>query len=352
MPREDLGRLRALDVDDVEAEGCLHRRGDFARTDPERHVLELLDHDAAPEPAQLTALRCRRAVIRESLRGRGEVCAMPELDHQRFGALERLQARRRIRRRLDDDLSKRNRRRSLGLLILVLVPEFPHLCFRRRDGPELALLPLRFDQTLRKQLPALLVAQPPPPFFDGAKPRLPDLIAKVVLGAELLADVLVGLLHLIEDFLIGDFDRRIALRVLHQDFQLYQPVQNLAPERREPRGVGRQRHPLRLLLNHFFVDLRRQDGARAHDRDDAIERLVRCRWLLRGGGRDHGQKNENRFHRGGRPLGWWRAVSIGGGPGAGVIRGGPPPACPESARSSPPRSAARRIPASSTLQRP
>ena len=34
--------------------------------------------------------------------------------------------------------------------------------------------------------------------------------------------------------------------------KLDQPVQNLAPERREPRGVGRQRHPLRLLLNHCW----------------------------------------------------------------------------------------------------
>src|SRR5207247_5955752 len=164
-----------------------------------------------------------------------------------------------------------NRWRSPPLVVLFLLPEFPHLRLGPRDGAALALPPFPFDPPLCEELPPLLVPQPPPPFLDGAKPRLADLVAEVVLVAELLADVLVRLLDLIEDFLISDFDRRIALGLLHQYFQLDKPVQHLAPQRRATGGVGRQRHPLRLLLDHFFIDLRCKDGPRAHDCDDAIE---------------------------------------------------------------------------------
>src|SRR2546428_3076510 len=343
MTGEDLGRLRALNVDAVEAERCPHRKRDFSGPEPERHILELLDHNAAPEPAQLTALRRGRAVVRESLRRGGKVRAVPQLHHQRLGALQRPLPRRRIRDRLDEDLPERDRRWPLGLLTLVLRPDFPHLRFGRGDGSELALLPLRFDQTLREELPALLVAQPPPPLLYGTKPCLPDLIAEVVLGGELFTDILVRLLYLIEDLLIGDFDRRVALRLLHQDFHFDQPIQNLSPQRRETGGVARERLPLRLLLDHFLIDLRRQDRTRAHDGDDPIERLVRCRPLLRlnGGDGARGQQGENDFHRGDRappPGEGCRAVSIGGGPGAGVMRGAPPlpPPPPPPPRASPP----------------
>src|SRR2546427_2814078 len=237
MAREDLGRLRPFHIDDVEAERCFHRKGDLSGPEPERHVLELLDHDAAPEPAQLTVLRRGRAVVRESLRRGAKVPAVPQLDHQRLGALERPQPRGRIRDRLDADLPERNRRRPLGLLILVLLPKLPHLRFCGRDGPELALLPLRFDQTLREELPALLVTQPPPPFLYRSKPRLPDLIAEIVFGGELLTDILAGLLYLIENLLISDFDRRIALRLLHEDFYLDQAIQNRAPQRRDRKST-------------------------------------------------------------------------------------------------------------------
>jgi len=59
------------------------------------------------------------------------------------------------------------------------------------------------------------------------KPRLPDLVAKVAFRRELLADVLVGLFDLIEHLLVRHLDRRITLRLLHQDLELDQAVENL-----------------------------------------------------------------------------------------------------------------------------
>src|SRR5256885_12001857 len=51
VARQDLGRLRALHLDDVKAELGPHDVGDRARPQAKRDVLELLDHHAPPEPA-------------------------------------------------------------------------------------------------------------------------------------------------------------------------------------------------------------------------------------------------------------------------------------------------------------
>ena len=56
MARQHLGRLDSLHLDDVIAEFGLDWIGDFPRSQPERHVLELLDHRAAAEPPQLATL--------------------------------------------------------------------------------------------------------------------------------------------------------------------------------------------------------------------------------------------------------------------------------------------------------
>ena len=46
VPRLDLAGLDPLDLDDVVAEGRLHRIGDDAGLERERHPLELRHHDA------------------------------------------------------------------------------------------------------------------------------------------------------------------------------------------------------------------------------------------------------------------------------------------------------------------
>src|SRR2546425_7985350 len=68
VARQDLRRLRALHLNDVEAELGAHHVGDGARPQAERDVLELLDHHAAAEPPQRAALLPRDAVRRVLLR--------------------------------------------------------------------------------------------------------------------------------------------------------------------------------------------------------------------------------------------------------------------------------------------
>src|SRR5438046_622917 len=89
-----------------------------------------------------------RSVSGASSARRGEVAAVPELHHQRFGALQRADPGARIRRRFDDDLPERHRRGSLRLLVLVLLPEFAHLRVGRWNRAQLSLLSLGFDQAL------------------------------------------------------------------------------------------------------------------------------------------------------------------------------------------------------------
>src|SRR4029077_10888492 len=141
----------------------------------------------------------------------------------------------------------------------VLFPELAHLRIGRRNRTEFPLLPLLLDQALRIQLAALFVAQPPPPLFDRSKTRLANLIAEVVLRGELLADVLIRLLHLIEHFLVRHLDRRIALRLLHQNLEFDQAVEDLSPEGGDAGGVRWQRLSLSLLLDDFLFDLRREN---------------------------------------------------------------------------------------------
>src|SRR5438445_13620906 len=56
VARHDLCRLRALHLNDVEAELGAHDVGDRTRPQTKRDVLELLHHHSAPEPAEHTAL--------------------------------------------------------------------------------------------------------------------------------------------------------------------------------------------------------------------------------------------------------------------------------------------------------
>src|SRR5438874_1754860 len=155
----------------------------------------------------------------------------------------------RVGGRTNDDLAERHGGRAPRLLGFVFLPEVAHLRFRRRDGTELALLLLRFNQPAREQRAALLVGQPAPPFFHGAEPGRAQLIAKVGLRAELLADILVGLLHLIQHFLLCDLHVRIALRLLHEQLFLDHLVEHVAPQLGAPGGVRRQRPALCLQLN-------------------------------------------------------------------------------------------------------
>ena len=82
MTPEHLGRLRPLDVDDVEAERRLDGLRDLARPHMERPVLELLHHHTTAEPPQLSALRSRCTVAREALGGRREIPAVTQLHDQ------------------------------------------------------------------------------------------------------------------------------------------------------------------------------------------------------------------------------------------------------------------------------
>ena len=170
-----------------------------------------------------------------------------------------------------------DRRRPARLLGSVLLPELTHLRIRRRNRLQLPLLPLRFDQPLCIELPPLLVGEPAAPFLHRTEVRLLDLLAELDLGRELLPDVLVRLLHLIEYFLVGDLDRRVALRLLHEQLQLNQVVEDLVAHQHAARGVRRQRLPLRLGLDHLLLDLRGQNRPRADDRHDTIDRLLRAR---------------------------------------------------------------------------
>src|SRR5438034_11397603 len=119
---EDFRGLRALHLDDVVTELRLHRRRDLAGLEPERDVLELLDHQAASEPAQLAALLARDAVRRILLRHVGEAGTVAQRDEQRFRELQRAGPRRRVGLRDDDDLPERDRRRALRLLPPVRLP--------------------------------------------------------------------------------------------------------------------------------------------------------------------------------------------------------------------------------------
>ena len=112
-----------------------------------------------------------------------------------------------------------------------MLPELAHLRIGGWDGAQLSLLPLRFDQALRIKLTPLLIGEPAAPFLHRAESRLPNLIAEFRLCIELLANVLIGLLDLVEHFLIRHLDGRVALRLLHQQLQLDQPIENLPAHR-------------------------------------------------------------------------------------------------------------------------
>src|SRR2546428_7900942 len=68
VARQDLRRLRALHLDDVEAELGPYDIGDAARPQTEGDVLDLLDHHPPPEPPQHAPLLPRDAVRRVLLR--------------------------------------------------------------------------------------------------------------------------------------------------------------------------------------------------------------------------------------------------------------------------------------------
>ena len=120
------------------------------------------------------------------------------------------------------------------MLGFVLLPELAHLGIGGWDRTQLSLLPLRFDQALSVELAPLLVGEPAPPFLHRAESRLANLIAKIRFGAELLANVLVGLLDLIEHFLIRHLDGRVSLRLLHEQLELDQPIEHLPAHRPPP----------------------------------------------------------------------------------------------------------------------
>src|SRR3989441_10463305 len=177
--------------------------------------LELLDHQAAPEPAQLAALRARDAVRRILLRHLGEAGTGAQRDEQRFRELQRAGPRRRVGLRDDDDLPERDRRRALRLLPPVRLPKLVHLRIGRRDRPQLALALQLFDQPLLQDRAALLVGEPAPPLLFGHEPRGLKLRPDLRDGRELLAHVLDRLLHGFLDFLLRHPDGGVALRLLH-----------------------------------------------------------------------------------------------------------------------------------------
>src|SRR5207248_3496682 len=183
VARLHLGRLRAVDANDVEAVRRLDDRADAADGERERHVLERAQHHAAAEPPEVAAQLLRSGIHRFAARDLLEVAALQQLDEQRLG----LRARRRLRRRrglwCNDDLLEADARLALRERGLALIVRLGHLALAHWRGGELPfLLQLAEDlllHLLATQLVDLFLAK----ILWRAEARLAQLGAELGLAA-------------------------------------------------------------------------------------------------------------------------------------------------------------------------
>src|SRR5207244_8236751 len=237
-----------------------------------------------------------------------------------------------------------------------LLPEGAHLRLGRRDGPQLALLTQLIQQPVAQNRATLIVCEPTPPLLLGPEPRRPQLRLELRPGGELLAHVLDRLLDLVLDLPVRHLEVRVPLRLLHEQLVLHHLSENLPPQRRPPRRIGRELLAFGLHEGELLLHLRGRDGRGAHDGDDAVHDLAGRSAL---GADDAGQRTEQEQRHGAesrpqrhRPPPGLRAVSagIGGGPGAGRRPGGGRRVESVVARIAWARSRARPIPPGSTDQ--
>ena len=158
MPRFDLGRLNAIDLDDVIAERRFDYRANISRTKGEHHLFELGNESAAtPVPAEVSAELLGAGIHRLALGDLLEVAALPDLDEKRIYVRLRFRVCRRGRVWGDDDLSERDGRGALlkwerlcserGQTSLVTLTGFASSSVRRT--PLLEILLVLLDQRLR-----------------------------------------------------------------------------------------------------------------------------------------------------------------------------------------------------------
>ncbi len=141
VPHVNFRRQHALHLDDVIAEGGLHRPGDHPGFERERRLLKLRSQRrAAPQPAEVAALLGGTGVLGEPSGCRREIGAIQQRHLDRIRQRERLGLRRGIGLRRHHDLLEGDGGRTLAELALLFLVELPHLLFGRRDF--LDLVPL------------------------------------------------------------------------------------------------------------------------------------------------------------------------------------------------------------------
>src|SRR5207237_5536969 len=139
-------------------------------------------------PAEVAAQLLRPRIHRFALRDLLEVTALSNLDEQRIGARLGLCLRRGRSVGSNDDLSERDRRRSLLEIRATLLERSSHLFIGDVDG--FCLLAQLGERLLLEVLPAILLDESLSIFLRRAESGVAELGPLILVGSELPAGLL------------------------------------------------------------------------------------------------------------------------------------------------------------------
>jgi hypothetical protein len=293
MPRVNAFRqaVRGREVlqylDQVVSETGPHRRRDFLRLEPERHVLELGHHLAASERPQIPAPLSAR-VVGEALRQRRERAALHDGRADAVGPLPGPFRLHGIGLERDQDVRQAKRFGTLADRIPVRGVERAHLGV---GDLRLALHFLRNRPHDHELIADLGLVFLPKPGFGGV--LLGQRLAELLVAAETLlerSDLLVDAVR----HVLRRHGHAESGRLREDDFLLDQLVQHFLPKLRRVHGVRRTHAVTGGRLADLLVDFGGQDHGLVHDRRDPLGRERRRR-------RNRGDGDDERQERAGNP---------------------------------------------------